>query len=93
MRNKSNPMRVDNENPEWTAATFKKARTAKAIPPELIGPKVAEQMLRPRGRPKSSSPKQLVSLRLSPDVLRYFKSRGPGWQTRINETLRKSVAL
>src|SRR3954462_1090482 len=44
-----------------------------------------------RGRPPSNAPKRLVSLRLSPQVLDHFKATGPGWQTRINEILLKSV--
>ena len=28
-----------------------------------------------------------VSVRLSPDVVEYFKSQGKGWQTRINNIL------
>jgi uncharacterized protein (DUF4415 family) len=42
-----------------------------------------------RGRPKSANPKQAVSLRLDRDVLEWFKGRGEGWQTRINDELRK----
>ena len=38
-----------------------------------------------------SPTKKLVSLRLSPDVIAHFKSTGPGWQSRIDETLRKVV--
>jgi uncharacterized protein (DUF4415 family) len=41
-----------------------------------------------RGKQKSAT-KQLVSLRLSPAVLEYFKATGPGWQTRIDEVLKK----
>jgi uncharacterized protein (DUF4415 family) len=44
-----------------------------------------------RGRPPSRSSKRVVSLRLSPEVLAYFKATGAGWQTRINETLLRSV--
>jgi uncharacterized protein (DUF4415 family) len=32
-----------------------------------------------------------VSLRLSPEVIEHFKSTGSGWQSRIDETLRKAV--
>jgi uncharacterized protein (DUF4415 family) len=32
-----------------------------------------------------------VSIRLSPEVLRHFRERGPGWQTRIDEVLRDWV--
>ena len=41
-----------------------------------------------RGRQQAAT-KQLVSLRLSPAVLEYFKATGPGWQTRIDEALKK----
>jgi uncharacterized protein (DUF4415 family) len=46
-----------------------------------------------RGRPKSDSPKQAVNLRLDPDVLDHFRGTGPGWQTRINDALRKVAKL
>jgi uncharacterized protein (DUF4415 family) len=32
-----------------------------------------------------------MHLRLSPDALDYFRSTGPGWQTRIDEALRKAA--
>ena len=44
-----------------------------------------------RGRPKSASTKQLVSLRYSPEVLAYFKATGEGWQSRMDGVLRKYV--
>ncbi len=46
-----------------------------------------------RGRPKSQNPKQPISLRLDRDVVEWFKSRGEGWQTRINNELRKVAGL
>ena len=33
-------------------------------------------------------PKASISLRLDQDVLEWFKSQGPGYQTRINTVLR-----
>jgi uncharacterized protein (DUF4415 family) len=45
-----------------------------------------------RGRPKSANPKQLVSVRYSPEVLAYFKSTGEGWQSRMDGVLRQYVA-
>jgi uncharacterized protein (DUF4415 family) len=45
------------------------------------------------GRPRSATPKKSVHLRLSPDVLTYFRKSGPGWQTRIDEALRKAAKL
>lgn len=46
-----------------------------------------------RGRPKSDAPKEAVSLRLDPDVLTHYRATGPGWQSRINEDLRKAAKL
>ncbi|MFM9905017.1 MAG: BrnA antitoxin family protein [Pyrinomonadaceae bacterium] len=45
-----------------------------------------------RGRPRSANPKQLVSIRYSPEVLAYFKSTGEGWQTLIDRVLREYVS-
>lgn len=36
--------------------------------------------------------RELVSLRLDRAVLEHFQEDGPGWQDRINDTLRKAVA-
>jgi uncharacterized protein (DUF4415 family) len=44
-----------------------------------------------RGRPRLDNPKAHVSLRLDPDVLDFFKSRGAGWQREINATLRRAM--
>lgn len=44
-----------------------------------------------RGRPKSESPKQLVSVRYSAEVLAYFRSTGDGWQSRMDGVLRAHV--
>ena len=51
-----------------------------------------DKMVR-RGRPKSARPKEAVNLRLDADVLEYFRNTGPGWQTRVNEALRKAAGL
>ena len=45
-----------------------------------------------RGRPRSANPKQLVSVRYSPEVLEYFKGTGEGWQARMDGVLKKHVA-
>lgn len=33
--------------------------------------------------------KQIVTIRLDSDMLEWFKDAGPGYQTRINQTLRQ----
>jgi uncharacterized protein (DUF4415 family) len=46
-----------------------------------------------RGRPlkDAADRKVAVSIRLSPDVLAHFRAGGPGWQSRIDEALRRVV--
>lgn len=44
------------------------------------------------GRPVSGNAKELVSLRLDREVLAKLREGGPGWQTRVNEMLRKALA-
>ena len=41
-----------------------------------------------RGRPPVAKPKVSTTIRLSPEVIDYFKAGGRGWQTRIDEALR-----
>lgn len=48
--------------------------------------------LKPMGRPKSSTHKKPISIRLSPEVVNYFKDTGKGWQTRVDEVLKDYVA-
>ena len=39
------------------------------------------------GRPKGSGKKEMVTLRLDREILDHFRAGGPGWQTRLNDTL------
>ncbi len=55
-----------------------------------------EQIAKRRGRPVGSTQavtKEAVKLRLDADVLAALRASGDGWQTRINDTLRASLAL
>lgn len=46
----------------------------------------------PRRRGPQKTPKKVpLSLRLSPEVVKHFRAKGRGWQTRIDEALRKVV--
>jgi uncharacterized protein (DUF4415 family) len=46
-----------------------------------------------RGRPPTGArAKVQQSLRLSAEVIEHFKAGGPGWQSRIDEVLRRHVA-
>ncbi|TCP83485.1 uncharacterized protein (DUF4415 family) [Rhizobium sp. PP-CC-2G-626] len=46
-----------------------------------------------RGRPAVEKPKQQISIRLSPEVIDAFKATGKGWQSRIDDVLRKAAGL
>lgn len=91
MKRKSNPEKADRENPVWDKATFARARPASKVLPTLLGAAAAEKMLKPRGRPKSGNARTLISLRLPPATLARWKATGPGWQTRMAETLQRAL--
>jgi len=66
-------------------------------PPEITDAWIAgaelyqgEKLVR-RGRPKLTSPRQLLSLRLPAQVIARWKATGPGWQTRMAEALEKTA--
>jgi uncharacterized protein (DUF4415 family) len=76
------------------ATTLKPPKTtsAKAVdrdnPPwseEMLGPPV----MRPGRGPQKAPTKILTSLRLDADVIAFFRSQGPGYQSRINDALRR----
>jgi uncharacterized protein (DUF4415 family) len=69
-----------------------KAQIAQARPFAEEFPELAASIRKARG-PGKKPAKRLVSLRLSPDVLDHFKAKGRGWQTTIDETLRKAAKL
>ena len=81
----SEDLKEVSDNPVWTKDDVKKAKPFSEVFPEF-----AASIRRGRGRNKAPT-KNLVSIRLSPEVLDHFKSQGPGWQTKIDETLRKAV--
>ena len=84
------PERVDDDTPELTPEWFAKAKPARDVLPGLVGEKSAEQLLAPRrGRPPLDRPKEHVNIRLDADIVQAFKSKGPGWQTRVNSALRE----
>jgi uncharacterized protein (DUF4415 family) len=76
---------ADRGNPEWTREDFSRARPAQEVVPEIVA-------AARRGRGKQRAPtKRLVSMRLDRDVLDHFRASGPGWQSRINDVLRRAA--
>lgn len=76
------------DNPEVTEAEFKEFRPFREVFPDL-----AASIDRKLGRPRAESPKKAISLRLDAEVIERFKAGGDGWQSRMNEALRKAVGL
>jgi len=75
------------DNPEMTDEELAQLRPAKEVlPPELFA-----ALTRSRG-PQKAPTKVAVSIRLSQDVLSYYKAQGDKWQSRIDQDLRKIVA-
>lgn len=80
------PVLFDQDNPEWTEQDFARARpAAEVLPAEVIatfgkGP----------GRPAGSN-KEKISIRLDQDVLNNYRKTGKGWQSRLNDALRRAT--
>lgn len=55
--------------------------------PEMTDEMFARTVFKKAGRPKSPNPRQMISLRLPPEVIARWKATGPGWQTRMAERL------
>lgn len=51
--------------------------------------KMVEKEKRPVGRPRTG--KLMLTLRLEPEVISFFKESGPGWLQRINDALKQSM--
>lgn len=82
----------DDLSPIWT-----KERQARAVPfaerfPHLV--KAAEETAARRTRgPQKAPTKELISIRLSPEVVAGLRSHGRGWQGVANEILRKGLKI
>ena len=72
------------DSPELTDADLASARPfSEALPEVAAG-------IRRRGPAKT---KEAVSIRLDFDIVQKLRATGPGWQSRVNEVLRKALNL
>jgi uncharacterized protein (DUF4415 family) len=86
---KVNPTLADKENPNWTKKDFASALRVEDIPALAH---LAKRKPGQRG-PQKTPTKTPVTLRLDPEVVRYYRDKGPGWQRRINSDLRVAAKL
>ena len=80
--NISNAILKDMESPPLSDEMLSRMKPVKEKHPNI--PK------RVRGQQKEPI-KVHVSIRLSPDVVKYFKSQGKGWQTKIDHILHNYI--
>jgi len=64
---------------------------ARMRPAAETHPHIVERYRRSRG-PQKAPKKVVTTIRLDADVIAHFKARGRGWQTRLNEALRRLIA-
>ncbi|MCH2520128.1 MAG: BrnA antitoxin family protein [Dehalococcoidia bacterium] len=74
------------DSPPLTGEQLARMRPMREVHPEIV-----ESYLRSRGAQKAPT-KISTTIRLDADVLEHFKRGGKGWQTRMNEALRKAIA-
>ena len=86
---------------EWFKVGADEARTAIAAAALSLGLSImpadkiveGEAIANKRGRKPDPNAKKSLTLRLDPDVIEHFKATGEGWQTRMNEALRKAAGI
>lgn len=97
VRHTSEELKKMKSRTDWARIT---RETESDIEPDLIQPEDKEATAaefsaamtkKITGRPVSVTHKMPLSIRLSDDVVEFFKATGKGWQTRINEALREYV--
>ena len=77
--------KTDKENPPLTKADFARMKPAADVVPDVVA-----AYRRGRG-PQKAPTKVATTIRLDPEVIAFFKARGKGWQSRINDVLRAVV--
>jgi uncharacterized protein (DUF4415 family) len=77
---------ADPDNPELTDEEIASLRPFREVHPDLHA-----SIKRSRGRPRIISPREAVTLRLSPETIARFKEAcGDDWRARMTETLEKA---
>jgi len=79
----------DGEVRELNAEDFNRFKPLAEVNPELLSK--IKRGIGERGR--QNAPKKIpISIRVSPEVVEYFRAGGKGWQSRVDEVLKEYVA-
>lgn len=73
----------DGNVPELTATGLKRFKPAREVAPHIVERQT-------RGKQKAPTKVQ-TTIRLDADLIKHFKNTGRGWQTRINDELRRVI--
>ncbi len=76
---------ADSDTFELDEEWFKRARPASETAPHIV-----EAYRRTRGKQKAPT-KEQITIRLDADITAHLRKEGPGWQTRLNDTLRQAI--
>lgn len=78
------------DSPELTEAELASLLPARDVLPPALYDALVKRTKGQRG-PQKTPVKAAVSLRLDREIVEHFKAGGPGWQSRINEVLKKAI--
>lgn len=89
-------MRIKTKSGRWIEMSTDEEETAInagiATDPDTYEPTDEEfKQFRRVGRPRAKETKERITIRLSPEVVAFFRATGKGWQTRMDEALREYV--
>ncbi len=78
---------ADGEVRELTAEDLARFRPAR----EVLPPELQEVLGMRRRGPQRAATKVMTTIRLSPEVVEFFKGTGDGWQSRLDGVLKEYV--
>jgi len=85
---------ADISQEDWDAVDFPpltEEQLAGMRPAREVFPDIDAFPKPPRRGPQKTPTKLQATIRFDRDVIEYFRGTGRGWQTRMNDTLRRAV--
>ena len=79
----------DVDSPPLTSRQLASMRPLREVYPDLA--EFAVKRKRGQRGPQKAQTKKPVTIRIDHDVLDSYKATGPGWQTRMNDALRRGA--